>query len=153
MAVPQLTGADTVNYATYWAAVVSKKSKNQKVIWEFLKFFSSREELTKFYTAAAKLRGFGEPYPRTDMASLLLADPNVGPFINAGPTARSWYLDSFTNDGETGINSRIGKYYKDAINSMLRGSDAATVMETVTKGVGQILSIYQLQSSSTSARP
>lgn len=143
VAVPQLTGADSVNYATYWGAVVSKKSKNQKLAWDYLKFASSRKELTKFYSAAAKLRGFGEPYSRTDMASLLSADPNVGPFINAGPTAKSWYLDSSTFDGETGINSRIGKYYKDAINSMLRGAGVDTVMETVTKGVGRVLKDYK----------
>lgn len=140
--VPQLTGGVTVNYASYWAQAVSKKSKNAKIAWDFLKFLSSKEELAKLYAAEAKLRVFGEPYSRTDMAGLLTTDSNAGPFISAAPTARSWYLASFTNDGETGINSRIGKYYQDAINSMLRGADAAPSLETVAKGVAQVLGSY-----------
>ena len=141
--MPQLTGATTVNYASYWVQAVSKKSSNTKVAWDFLKFLSSREELTKLYSAQSKIRVFGEPYSRTDMANLLISDPNVGVFINAASTAGSWYLASFTADGDTGINSRIGKYYQDAINSMLRGGDAKSVMETVAKGVQQTLQDYK----------
>lgn len=139
MPVPQLTGGSTLNYASYWAEAVSKKSKNAKVAWDFLKFLTTKEELTKLYTAQSKLRAFGEPYSRTDMANLLLTDPNVGPFVNAAPTARSWYLASYTADGETGINSRIGDYYKKAIDSMLRGADAASSLDTVARGVAQVL--------------
>lgn len=139
--VPQLTGADSIDYATYWAEAVSKNSKNQKIAWDFLKFLTSREELPKLYSAQSKLRQFGEPYSRTDMAQTLLTDPNVGVFINAAPTARSWYLASFTSDGDTGINSRIGKYYADAINSMLRGAGAG-VLNTVSQGVKQVLGAY-----------
>lgn len=141
--VPQLTGADPVNLATYWAMTVSKKSKSTKAAWDFIKFLSSKEELTKMYSTAAKTRAFGEPYGRTDMANLLLNDPNVAPFISAGQTARSSYLASFTADGETGINSRISKYYRDAINAILRGGDSKTALETVGSGVAQILSDYK----------
>ncbi len=138
--VPQLTGAEAINYATYWAAAVSKKSKNTKVAWDFLKFISGKDELTKIYSAEAKTRAFGEPYSRTDLANSLLTDANAGVFVNAAPKAQSWYLASFTNDGDTGINSQIGGYYKKAIDSMLRGTDAKSAMETVAKGVAQVLS-------------
>lgn len=142
VAVPQLTGADTMNLATYWAAGVSGKSANKKVAWDFLKFASSKDELTKTYRAAAKTRAFGQPYPRLDMASLLTSDENVAPFINAGPTAKSAFLASYTSDGETGINTQIGNYYKTAINAMLRGTDAKAALETVSKGVAQVLGQY-----------
>lgn len=140
--VPQLTGGKKVNYATYWTEVVSKKSPNQKAALEFLKFLSSKDQLAKLYAAETKIRGFGEPYSRVDMGQLLTNDPNVAPFINAASTAKTWYLASFTNDGETGINSRINKYYLDAVNSVLRGSDAKTALDTVKKGVEQVLGSY-----------
>lgn len=140
--VPQLSGGKTVNYATYWAAGVSKKSANAKAAWDFVKFMTSEEELTKLYAAEAKLRNFGEPYPRAKMATLLSADPAMGAFVLSAPTAQSWYLASYTSDGETGINSRIGKYYQDAISSMVRGTNARSVLDTVAKGVTQVLGSY-----------
>lgn len=140
--VPQLSGGKTVNYASYWAAGVSKKSGNAKVAWDFLKFATSEEELTKLYSAEAKLREFGEPYPRVKMATLLSTDPAAGAFVLAAPTAQSWYLASYTPDGETGINSRIGKYFEDAVNSVVRGSEAKSALDTVAKGVTQVLGQY-----------
>lgn len=140
--VPQLPGGATINYASYWAEAVSRKSQNTKEAFAFLKFMSTKEELTKMYAAAAKIRGFGEPYSRIEMAPLLVSDPNVAPFINAAPTAKSWYLASFTRDGDTGINSRIGKYYADAVNNVMRGGDPNGALTTVAQGVGQVLGSY-----------
>lgn len=136
--VPQLAGGTPINLATYWFEGVSKKSKNPKIAWDFLKFATTKDELTKTYTAQAKLRPFGEPYPRIDMANLLPESV----VIQEAPTAKSWYLASFTNDGDTGINSRIGKYYFDAVNAMLRGADAKSILDTVQKGVNQVLQSY-----------
>ena len=152
--VPQLQGSlvagRPVNYATYWAEAVSKKSKNGQEAAEFLKFISSKEELSKLYSAEAKLRGFGEPYSRVDLGESLKSDPVAGVVISQAPTARSWYLASVTNDGETGINSKIGKYYTDAINSIIGQSgqsDVAKALETVAAGVSQVLGSYGVTSS------
>ncbi len=139
VSVPQLAGGKKVNYATFWAEGVSTKSPNKQAAFDFLKFLSSKDELTKLYAAEAKIRGFGEPYSRVDMAPLLTSDPAVGPFITAAPTAKSWYLASGTFDGDMGINSRIGKYYLDAINSVLKGADPKSALDTVQKGVTQVL--------------
>ena len=95
--------------------------------------------MTKLYTAQSKIRTFGQPYSRVDMAGLLTSDPNVSPFISGAPTAKSSFLASLTGDGETGINSKISKYYLDAINSVLKGTDIKTTLETVSKGMSQVL--------------
>jgi multiple sugar transport system substrate-binding protein len=145
--VPQLPGGATVNYASYWAEAVSRRSPNAKVAFDFLKFMASKEELTKMYAAQAKIRGFGEPYSRVEMATLLAADPNVAPFINAVPTAKTWYLAGFTRDGDTGINSRIGKYYSDAINGVMRGGDPGGALTTVAQGIVQVLGSYGVPAS------
>lgn len=142
LAVPQLPGGKVVNFASYWAEAVSKKSKNTKAAFEFLKYLSSDEVLTKLYSAESKLRAFGEPYPKPKMAALLATDENVGPFVLAASSAQSWYLASYTNDGDTGLNSKIGKYYEDAVNSAVKGLDPKTALETVAKGVAQALSAY-----------
>lgn len=146
--VPQLTGGKTINFATYWAIAVPKKSAHQKEAFDFLKFLSTPAELQKLYTAASAIRAFGEPYPHPSMAASLLSDPKVGPFISEAPTAQSAYLVSATWDGDTGLNSKIAKYYSDAINSSLRNGNAKSALDTVAKGVNQVLSEYGLVSRS-----
>ncbi len=140
--VPQLPAAQTVNFSSYWAEAVSKKSKNIKEAFDLLNFMSSKESLTKIYTAQAKIRPFGEPYPRVDMATMLTIDPNVGPFVAGAATAKSSYLDSATGDGETGINSRFSQYYGDAVNMAGRGNQAKQALDTVAAGVKQVLESY-----------
>lgn len=138
--VPQLIGGQTVNFASYWAEAVNKKSPHQRLAWEFLRFLSSKEILAKLYAAQSNVRDFGELYPRKDMATLLADDWRVNVFVDGAPTAKSWYLAGFTRDGDTGINSRIGKYYADTINSVLRGgADAKSALTTAASGVGQVL--------------
>ncbi|MCK4588729.1 hypothetical protein KAT60_02840, partial [Candidatus Woesebacteria bacterium] len=89
---------------------------------------------------------FGEPYPRTEMQELLVTDPIVGSIISQAPDAQSWFLQSRTFDGPTGINSQINKYYEDAINAVNSGVRADRALETVASGVSQILSQYGLVS-------
>lgn len=141
--VPQLPDK-TVNYASYWVEGVAKNSPNQTVAWDFLKFISSKEEMAKLYEAAAKYRGFGEPYGRTDMADLLSSDPVVGVFVNQAKTAESWYLASLTWDGPTGINTKLANYFADAVNTAKTGNDAKSALETLSLGINQVLSTYGL---------
>ncbi|MEK7112240.1 MAG: extracellular solute-binding protein, partial [Patescibacteria group bacterium] len=146
--LPQLPKANPkepdVAYASYWVEGVWARSKNKDAAWEFLKFLSSKESLEKMYQNAAKLRLFGEPYPRSDMASLLTSDPILGALVLQAPNAQSWYLASRTFDGPTGINSQINKYFEDAINSVNSGTPASKALEVVAEGVKQVLSQYGL---------
>ncbi len=144
--VPQLAGSN-VNYASYWAEGVAKKSKNQPAAWDFLKFISQKDQLAKLYEVQSRLRGFGEPYGRMDMADLLQSDPVVSVFINQAKTAQSFYLASLTWDGTTGLNSRIGNYFADAVNANKNGGDAKSALATAARGVSQVLSTYGLQIS------
>jgi multiple sugar transport system substrate-binding protein len=122
--VPQLPGS-TVNWASYWVEGVSSRSPFQAEAWDFLKFLSEKETLRRLYTDAAKTpnRLFGEPYPRRDMADSLLNEPFVGPYIQAAPTAQSWYFASRTFDN--GINDRLIKALEDAVNAVNQGAPYA----------------------------
>ena len=147
--VPQLPkdnpSEPNISYATYWVEGVWARSTNKDAAWEFLKYLSSKETLEKLYNNASKTRLFGEPYPRTDMAGLLVDNPVVGSIINIAPEAKSWYLVSRTHDGPTGINSQITKYYEDAVNSAGKsGRVPEKAMEALSSGVAQILSQYSL---------
>jgi multiple sugar transport system substrate-binding protein len=144
--LPKSSPSDrNLTYASYWAEGVWAKSKNKAAAWDFLKFLSSKESLEKFYTNASKLRMFGEPYPRVDMASLVRSDPYVGSIIAGASDADSWYLQSRTFDGPTGINSQINKYFEDAVNAVNSGNTTPQkALETVSAGVTQILSQYGL---------
>lgn len=144
MPVPQLAG-NNANWATYWAEGVAKKSTNQAAAWEFLKYLSSKETLVKFYNEASKARLFGELYGRQDMADLLKDDPLVSTFVDQAKTSRSWYLCSRTFDGDDGLDSRMIKYFEDGINAVLKGASISEALKTITQGVNQLSTLYQLQ--------
>jgi len=134
-----------ITYATYWVEGVGARSQSKAQAWDFLKFLSTQDSLQKLYTAESQTRSFGEPYPRLDMAGLLSAHPILGPIISQAPGAKSWYLDSRTFDGPTGINSQMINYFGDAVNALVAGNTTAmTALQTAATGVQQVLTQYQL---------
>lgn len=133
-----------VSYATYWIEGVSAKSSNKDIAWDFLKFMSTKEALDKFFANASNYRGFGEAYPTKENAQLLAGHPVLGSIVTMAPVARSWYLADRTFDGPTGINSRINKYFEDAINSVNLGDPVEKVVDTLAKGINEVLSQYGL---------
>ncbi|MBI2010444.1 MAG: extracellular solute-binding protein [Candidatus Chisholmbacteria bacterium] len=137
--VPQLPG-NTITWASYWAEGVSEKSQNQEAAFKFLQYLSDRGTLVNFYTEASKVRLFGEPYSRRDLAETLESDEFVGAYITQAPDAQSFYLASRTFDN--GINDKIIKYYEDAVNAVNQGEDAQKALQTVAQGVAQVLSQY-----------
>lgn len=147
--LPQLPKAGAtqsdITYASYWAEGVWSRSKNKEAAWDFLKFLSSRESLTKMYANASRQRLFGEPYPRVDMGDLLKDHPILGSIITRAASAQTWYLQDRTWDGPTGINSLINKYFEDAVNAVNAGTPATKALEPVAQGVNQVLSQYGLK--------
>jgi multiple sugar transport system substrate-binding protein len=147
VAVPQLPkdspSEPDMTYATYWAQGVWAKSPNKTTAWDFLRYLSTNDSLQKLYQNEAAVRSFGEPYPRVDMASILLGDPIVGSIISQAPGARSWYLASRTFDGPTGINTQMSNYFADAVNALVIGKENATdALATAAQGVAQVLKQY-----------
>ena len=134
--VPQLPGIN-IHWATYWIEGVSKRSKSQEAAWQFLKFLSSKESLTKLYTQEAKTRFFGEPYSRVDLGETLAQDPYLAPLIAEAPTMKSFPLASNTQDN--GINDQMIKYLLDSVNSMKEGGSAEGALGTIASGFNQIL--------------
>ncbi len=134
-----------ITYATYWVQGVWSKSGKKSAAWDFLKFLSTQESLQKLFANESKVRTFGEPYSRVDMANLLSNHPLLGSIIIQAPGAETWYLASRTFDGPTGINSQMANYFGDAINAVADGKSTATqALETAAAGVQQVLTQYRL---------
>ena len=137
--VPQLSGQQ-VAWATFWGEAVSKTSKNSKEAWQFVKFLTSAEAQKLIYAEASKVRLFGEPYSQVSLQGELANDPIVGAFVTQGPNYKFWYLSSNTFD--VGINDEMIKYWEDGINATLAGTDPQVALQTVDKGVKQVLNKY-----------
>ena len=146
--IPQLPG-NTVTWASYWVEGLSEKSTYKKQAAEFLKFLTSRESMIKLYAEESKVRLFGEPYARIDMATLLSTAPFVGPFITQAKDARSFPLASRTFDN--GLNDRMMKYMENAVNAINTGSSPQQELDTVSNGFSQVLNSYGLVTSAPAA--
>lgn len=132
-----------INYASYQALGVWGKSKNSEEAWKFLKFLSEKSSLEKMYAAVSVARGYGNPYPRPDMAQSLENDPLVGAYSRQGSTSRSSYLSSNTNDGSTGMNSRMSQIWKGMVDQMAQeGQNIETLLPLVAQGIREILAAY-----------
>ena len=146
--VPQLPKSSPlepdITYATYWVEGVWARSKNKLAAWNFINFLTQKDNQQIFFQNASRLRSFGEPYARVEMANLIIQHPVLGGIIKVAPNARSWYLASRTFDGPTGINSLMSKYFEDAVNSVVSGKSANKALETVASGVIQVLTQYKL---------
>ena len=144
--VPQLS--DTrIAWASYWAEGVNALSDHQAESWKLIQFLSSSSVQKELYAAQAQVRSFGEPYARKDLADELGGQPLVAPLFQDAPYAQGWYMSSFTHDN--GLNDQIIKYYADAVTAVGTGDDAQVALSTVTQGVQQVLSQYNLLSPSS----
>lgn len=137
--VPKLSDAK-LGWASYWAEGVSAQSKNKDASWKLLKYLSTAEVMKKMYSEQSKLRTFGEPYSRVDLAGQLASDPYVGAYMSDAPSAKAWYLSSFTHDN--GLNDQMIKYYADAITAVLSGKTVDESLKTVDQGSAQVLRQY-----------
>lgn len=139
--VPQLEGGK-VAYASYWVNGVSSKSKHAQEAWEFIKYLSEEQSLTRIFSEASKSPGrfFGQPFPRVAMASKLTSDPIIGAYISDAPFMRSAPMASLTQDN--GLNDQIIKLYQEAVVNALKGGDPSSVLAKITPGISKALSDF-----------
>lgn len=148
--VPELPGVN-INWATYWVEGVSNRSKSQAAAWEFLKFLSSKDSMTRLYSEEAKTRLIGEPYSRVDLANTLSQDQYLGPLLSEAPAMKSFYLASNTQDN--GIDDEMIKYLLDAVNSLKQGVSPQTALQTASQGFNQVLTKYSVVSVPPTTAP
>ncbi len=142
--VPTVPGTTPITLANYWVEGVSRYSKNQLEAWKFLKYLVQKDNLTKLYEQESKVRLFGEPYSRVDLAPLLAQNEYLGAVIKQADNMRSLPLVSRTYDN--GLNDEIIQYIQNAINATIQGVSYSEALQTAKSGVAQVLSKYQISS-------
>lgn len=112
----------SVNYASYYAEVVSKQAKPavQAAAWDFLKFATSKEALDTYY---AKDK---QPSSRRDLIALQTSDLQIGVFAHANLTAKS-----FPKYNE----QKFDAIFADVINNILLGGQ--TVQNALSRAQTQ----------------
>lgn len=133
--VPSLPDRD-ITIASYWAEGVNAKTKHQKEAFLFIKYLTLKETEQKLFTQESKVRNFGEPYARMELADSL-KNSVAYPFVASAPNA----ISSFFVDGtyDKGINSQMNTYLNLAVDSILEGTSPQSAAETLSAGVTQAL--------------
>lgn len=142
-ALPILPGSEPISLASYWVEGVSRSSKHQKESWEFLKYMSSKEAMTKLYQEQSKVRAFGVPYSRVDLRDTLIQNEYIGPVLEQAPYMKSMPLASRTFD--QGLNDEIVTYLRNAVNSTEEGVSYEEAFKKAGTGVNQVLEKYNIQ--------
>ncbi len=140
--VPVVPGTALISIASYWIEGVSRFSNNQLEAWKFLRFLTEKENMTKLYEIQSKIRPFGEPYSRVDLAPLLAQNPYLGAVIKQANNFASQPLVSRTFDN--GLNDEIIKYLENAINSTIQGVSYKEALEKAKQGIDQVFKKYNL---------
>jgi ABC-type glycerol-3-phosphate transport system substrate-binding protein len=139
--VPTLAGRKNT-VASYWSEGVSARCKNSKEAFEFLDFISQPSSLQKLYSLQSKVRLFGSLYPRRSMQPLLSSNELVYPFISQADDAQSTFFSSDTYDGDTGMVTQMNVYMGNAVRSVNENTSVSSAVDTLSKGVAQVLSRY-----------
>lgn len=150
VSIPQLPG-NTVTWASYWVEGVSSKSKYPQEAWDFVKYITGTDVVTKMYSDESKTRLFGEPYARLDLQQTIAQDPYVGAYIRSAPTAKSFPLASRTYDN--GLNDKLIKYLGDAVNAVGSGTSPTEALQTAANGFAQVLGSYGLTVAAPTTTP
>ena len=94
--VPQLYSNTPVNVADYWVESVVKKSKNQTLAWDFIRFMTTPENIEK-YTLQT-----GQPTPLRAQVQIQAEDPEMSAFASQILFAKNWYKG---DDKEVAVNA------------------------------------------------
>jgi ABC-type glycerol-3-phosphate transport system substrate-binding protein len=138
--VPSLPGQN-ISIASYWVEGISSKSKHQNEAALFLQYLALKDTAQKLFAQESKIRNFGEPYARIDLAESL-TNSVAYPFVASAPSA----VSSFFVDGtlDNGINSQMNSHLNAAVDAVLNGSNPQAEAETLSKGVSKVLKQYGL---------
>ena len=110
--LPQIEGNEAnVNFANYWLEVVSAKTKDRDVAWNFVQFITEAEQAQIYLDKTKK------PTALRSLVNKQVDDLDIGIFVNQVLTAKSWYK---------GNNARAAEEY------------IGEIIESVQSGQGEI---------------
>jgi multiple sugar transport system substrate-binding protein len=143
--VPQVPETNIVSISSYWVEGVSKYSKNQGAAWQFLKYLSEKETMTKLFEQQSKSRLFGAPYSRKDLGSILASNEYLGPVIKQATDGEYVTVPMISRTYDNGLNDEIVKYFETAVDQTIQGVSYSQAMNTAAEGVKQVFTKYNIQ--------
>ena len=120
--VPQVSEEAPVTWGSFWMEAVSAKSPNTSAAWDFLNFLAQKEQQLALFNQSASYRDFGSVYARVDLADELALNDYLRPYVLGASYAKSAEIA-----GRAGNDTQVGAL-KSAVNAVLSGTDAATVL-------------------------
>ncbi len=112
--VPQISGAQEVNFANYWVEVVSKDTEDEDWAWGFILYAADEDNVGSYLDEA------GKPTALRSLISSQLDDEMIGPFAEQVLTATSWYHGSDIDAAEEALNELIDNI----LSGIYEGEDA-----------------------------
>lgn len=130
--LPQLAAnKKPIYYSTYWAEAVSKNSTNPKAAWDFINFLAQKEQQKAFYSNAAKVRAFGEPYSLVELNQDLQSQPYISAVGISAPNMTSWQM---------GDESFVKASLNEAITSIVEdGTDTQVALQNAEEAINKQL--------------
>lgn len=83
--MPQIAGANEVNFANYWVEVVSNKTEHLNEAWDFVQFLAKAENVKNYLEKTKK------PTALRSLIATQIEDEDLAPFVAQVLTAKSWY--------------------------------------------------------------
>lgn len=131
--IPQISAESgekaAVNVANYWVDVVSEKSKNKEVAWNFIQFMTTDEALVANYLKKTK-----SPTALRALVNDQLDNMEINPFASQVLTAKSWYRGKNSGAMEE-IFSRM-------IDSLKNTSDEKDYQQALNIAAGKVQQTY-----------
>lgn len=118
--VPQMSGRDPLNYASFWPEVVSKSSQHQKDAWEFIRFMTDKDQISEYQEAAERVS------PRKDVSGIA----ELTTFYDQNESATTWYK---------GDAEKSDQVFVDMIARVLKGDTPQRSIDTAANAQSQIL--------------
>lgn len=127
--LPQIEGAaKSINFANYWVAGVSKKSKHTNESWDFIQFMAKSENVQKYLAKTKK------PTALKSLINSQRQDLEIGVFADQVLTAKSWYKGFNAKVAETALGEMIDEVVKDDTKIMQSMNMAASrVQQSITQ--------------------
>lgn len=134
VAPPQLPSAPEggVHWSTFWMEGVNKDTAQSEIAWKLLEFLSREEEQRAFYSAAAQVRSFGEPYALRSLASALTEHEILNPLLSTAATAVSGKTVDFSG------NASYVAAFEQVISDVLAGKRATEALTTAQATLDQL---------------
>lgn len=130
------------NWANYWVEVVPKAGQRPREAWRLLIHMMNKDGLATLYRNQSDLRGFGEIYPRPDLAQTLANDARVGPYAEQGATYTSWPFADRTHDAL--LNDKIIEVLAEVVEKTRQNEEGANgALQSAAKDIEEILAQFE----------